>query len=127
VRARGLGRDSNLLRMAFRMLAVSSHGISSPFQSERIDALSGLSEFIAVADHASFRAAAAELQVTPGAVSQAIRALVERVGMALFQRTTRSVALTEAVGSTDQRPSCLSAPTGANRRAWPAMKYSSST
>jgi DNA-binding transcriptional LysR family regulator len=62
----------------------------------RIDAFSGLSEFLAVADHASFRAAAAELLVTPGAVSQAIRALEERVGMPLFQRTTRSVALTEA-------------------------------
>jgi DNA-binding transcriptional LysR family regulator len=62
----------------------------------RIDAFSGLSEFLAVANHASFREAAAELHVTPAAVSQAIRTLEERVGMPLFQRTTRSVALTEA-------------------------------
>ena len=62
----------------------------------RIDAFTGLSEFLAVADHASFRAAAAELNVTPAAVSQAIRALEVRVGMPLFQRTTRRVALTEA-------------------------------
>jgi DNA-binding transcriptional LysR family regulator len=62
----------------------------------RADAFSGLSEFLAVARHASFRAAAAELQVTPGAVSQAVRALETRVGLPLFQRTTRSVALTEA-------------------------------
>jgi DNA-binding transcriptional LysR family regulator len=62
----------------------------------RIDAFSGLSEFLAVANHASFRAAAAELHVTPAAVSQAIRTLEERVGMPLFLRTTRSVALTEA-------------------------------
>jgi DNA-binding transcriptional LysR family regulator len=62
----------------------------------RADAFSGLSEFLAVADHASFRAAAAELHVTPGAVSQAIRALEARTGLPLFQRTTRSVALTEA-------------------------------
>lgn len=55
----------------------------------------GLSEFLAVADHASFRAAAAELGVTPGAVSQAIRSLETRLGLPLFQRTTRSVALTE--------------------------------
>jgi DNA-binding transcriptional LysR family regulator len=62
----------------------------------RTDAFAGLSEFLAVARHASFRAAAAELQVTPAAVSQAVRALEGRVGMPLFQRTTRSVALTEA-------------------------------
>jgi DNA-binding transcriptional LysR family regulator len=55
----------------------------------------GLSEFLAVASHASFRAAAAELGVTPAAVSQAIRSLETRVGLPLFQRTTRSVALTE--------------------------------
>ena len=62
----------------------------------RINAFTGLSEFLAVAEHASFRAAAAELRVTPAAVSQAIRALEARVGMPLFQRTTRHVALTEA-------------------------------
>jgi DNA-binding transcriptional LysR family regulator len=39
----------------------------------RIDTFTGLSEFLAVAEHASFRVAAAELRVTPGAVSQAIR------------------------------------------------------
>lgn len=62
----------------------------------RVDAFTGLSEFLAVADHASFRAAAAELRVTPAAVSQAIRSLESRIGLPLFQRTTRSVALTEA-------------------------------
>jgi DNA-binding transcriptional LysR family regulator len=62
----------------------------------RADAFSGLSEFLAVARLASFRAAAAELHVTPAAVSQAVRALEGRVGSVLFQRTTRSVALTEA-------------------------------
>jgi DNA-binding transcriptional LysR family regulator len=62
----------------------------------RIDTFTGLSEFLAVADHESFRAAAAELHVTPAAVSQAIRSLETRVGLPLFQRTTRHVALTEA-------------------------------
>ena len=61
----------------------------------RIDAFTGLSEFLAVAHHVSFRAAAAELGVTPDAVSQAIRSLEARVGLLLFQRTTRNVALTE--------------------------------
>src|SRR6266700_4036272 len=44
----------------------------------------------------SFRRAAAELAVTPSAISQAVRALEARVGAALFMRTTRSVGLTEA-------------------------------
>jgi DNA-binding transcriptional LysR family regulator len=60
------------------------------------DDLSGLPALLAVADKRSFTAAAAELRVTPSAVSQTIRALEERVGVRLLQRTTRSVGLTEA-------------------------------
>ena len=52
--------------------------------------------FLSVAQHRSFRRAAAELGVTPSAISQAIRALEARIGAALFLRTTRSVGLTEA-------------------------------
>src|SRR5262249_48911130 len=48
------------------------------------------------AQHRSFRRAAAELGVTPSAISQAVRALEARVGAVLFIRTTRSVGLTEA-------------------------------
>ena len=62
----------------------------------RIDLFSGLTEFMAVADQGSFRAAAATLRVSAAAVSQAIKALEARVGMPLFLRTTRSVSLTEA-------------------------------
>ena len=62
----------------------------------RSDGFSGLSEFLSVAQHASFRAAAAELGVTPAAVSQAIRTLETKTGLVLFQRTTRRVGLTEA-------------------------------
>jgi DNA-binding transcriptional LysR family regulator len=62
----------------------------------RIDRFTGLSEFLAVAKHASFRAAGAELGVTPAAVSQAVRSLERRLRLSLFQRTTRNVALTEA-------------------------------
>ena len=58
--------------------------------------LSGLSALLSVAEKRSFTAAAAELRVTPSAVSQTIRALEERVGVRLLQRTTRSVGLTEA-------------------------------
>ena len=59
-------------------------------------ALDGVEVFLRVAERSSFRAAAADLGVTPSAVSQAVRALEARVGIALFTRTTRSVGLTEA-------------------------------
>jgi DNA-binding transcriptional LysR family regulator len=60
------------------------------------DDLSGLRALLCVAEKRSFRAAAAELGVTPSAVSQIVRALEERVGVRLLQRTTRNVGLTEA-------------------------------
>jgi DNA-binding transcriptional LysR family regulator len=59
-------------------------------------ALDGVEAFLSVARHRSFRRAAADLGVTPSAISQAVRALEARVGAALFIRTTRSVGLTEA-------------------------------
>jgi len=62
----------------------------------RQGALDGVEAFLGVARHRSFRKAAAELAVTPSAISQAVRALEARVGAALFMRTTRSVGLTEA-------------------------------
>lgn len=62
----------------------------------RTDQFSGLAELLAVARLASFRSAGAELGVTPSAISQAIRSLEARVGVPLFQRTTRKVALTDA-------------------------------
>jgi len=58
--------------------------------------LDGVEAFLRVAERRGFRAAAADLGVTPSAVSQAVRALEARVGTALFTRTTRSVGLTEA-------------------------------
>ena len=64
----------------------------------RHGALDGVEAFLSVARRRSFRGAAAELGVTPSAISQAIRALEARVGAALFVRTTRSVGLTEAGG-----------------------------
>jgi DNA-binding transcriptional LysR family regulator len=62
----------------------------------RRGALDGVEAALAVAEHRSFRKAAAGLAVTPSAISQAVRALEARVGAALFIRTTRSVGLTEA-------------------------------
>lgn len=65
--------------------------------------LTGVSVFLAVAEARSFRAAAERLGVTRPAVSQAVRRLEDRLGIALIQRTTRSVALTEAGAQLYQR------------------------
>ena len=55
-----------------------------------------LNAFAAVAEHRSFTRAAAQLGASLPTISQTIRALEERLGVRLFNRTTRSVALTEA-------------------------------
>jgi DNA-binding transcriptional LysR family regulator len=61
-----------------------------------IDPLDGVTTFLTVAEFKSFTVAASKLEVTPPAISKAIRLLERRHGVALFQRTTRRVALTEA-------------------------------
>jgi len=61
----------------------------------RIDP-SDLAIFLAIARHRSFRVAATELGVSPSALSHALRSIEERLDIRLINRTTRSVALTEA-------------------------------
>ncbi|WP_423371848.1 LysR family transcriptional regulator [Burkholderia sp. LMG 32019] len=58
--------------------------------------LFSLNVFLAAATHLSFRAASVELDVTPSAVSHSIKSLEQRLGVRLFNRTTRSVSLTDA-------------------------------
>src|SRR3984957_2701077 len=58
--------------------------------------LDGLPQFLSVAELGSFAEAAHRLGISPSAVSQAVRGLEQRLGIRLFNRTTRSVALTEA-------------------------------
>ncbi|CCD92711.1 putative transcriptional regulator with periplasmic binding protein domain (LysR family) [Bradyrhizobium sp. ORS 375] len=58
--------------------------------------LSELSAFAAVADSLSFTRAAAHLGCSLPTISQTIKSLEERLDVRLFNRTTRSVALTEA-------------------------------
>jgi len=60
---------------------------------------SGLTEFeavLAVARLGSFRAAAADMEMSTSALSQSVASLEARLGTRLFHRTTRSVRLTEA-------------------------------
>ena len=60
------------------------------------DELGLLSQFLVVAEERSFTRAARRLSVSPSALSHAIRALEEQVGVRLLARTTRSVAPTDA-------------------------------
>src|SRR5205807_237751 len=62
----------------------------------RANQFAELSAFVAVAEHRSFRGAASHLGTSAPNLSQKIHALEETLGVRLFNRTTRSVALTEA-------------------------------
>lgn len=57
--------------------------------------LSELTVFVLIAEERSFRAAALKLGVSPSALSHTIRNLEGKLNVRLFNRTTRSVALTE--------------------------------
>ena len=58
--------------------------------------LPAVAVFARVAQRASFTRAAAELGVSPSALSQTVRTLEERLGIRLLNRTTRRVGVTEA-------------------------------
>jgi LysR family transcriptional regulator, glycine cleavage system transcriptional activator len=62
----------------------------------KLPSLNALRAFEATARHLSVKNAAAELCVTPGAVSQLLKTLEQRLGVMLFKRANRSVTLTEA-------------------------------
>lgn len=59
-------------------------------------ALTELAALGAVAAHRSFRSAAAELGLSPSSLSHRVASIERRLGVRLFNRTTRSVAMTEA-------------------------------
>ena len=63
--------------------------------SYRLPPLNGLRAFEAAARHLSFTRAAAELGVTPGAVSQQVKSLEGALGVTLFRRLPRSLILTD--------------------------------
>lgn len=60
------------------------------------DRLDALAIFVAVAERQSFVEAARQLSRSPESVTRAVGALEERLQTRLFNRTTRSVALTDA-------------------------------
>jgi len=58
--------------------------------------LEALEPFLAVGDEEGFAAAGRRLGLSPSAVSKHVRSLEDSLGVRLFQRTTRSLSLTEA-------------------------------
>ncbi len=66
----------------------------SPRDSARYPPLNALRAFEAAARHLSFKKAAKELHVTPGAVSHQVKLLEDNLGIALFRRLTRALELT---------------------------------
>ena len=60
------------------------------------DRLNGLLALKVVAEKRNFTAVAKTLGISPSAVSQAIKQIEQRLGVALLSRTTRSTSLTEA-------------------------------
>lgn len=61
-----------------------------------MDRLESMGVFVAVAEAASFTGAARRLGLSPPAVTRAVAALEERLGVRLLTRTTRVVRVTEA-------------------------------
>lgn len=55
-----------------------------------------MTAFLSVAEHLSFTKAAEDLGISRANLSSTIRSLEERIGVRLLNRTTRSVAVTEA-------------------------------
>ena len=64
--------------------------------ARRLPPLNALRAFEAAARHLNFTRAAAELNVTQAAVSHQVKALEERLGLALFRRLNRKLFLTDA-------------------------------
>lgn len=60
-----------------------------------MDRLHEIEVFVAVADAGSFTKAGTRLRLSPPAVTRAISALEQRLGARVFNRTTRSLAITE--------------------------------
>ncbi len=86
-----------LLRCSKReviLLALEKLGLTAAtLVNSRLPSVNALRAFVAAARHSSFKKAAAELHVTPAAVSHQVKALEEELGIALFRRFANGLAL----------------------------------
>ena len=62
--------------------------------AERLPSVNSLRAFVAAARHSSFKKAAAELHVTPAAISHQVKALEHELGIQLFRRFANGLELT---------------------------------
>src|SRR4051812_23701644 len=74
---------------------VLQHSARIDMEFRRSD-FADLSYFLEIARHRNFRRAGLELGLSASALSHALRGLEERLGVRLFNRTSRSVTLTAA-------------------------------
>lgn len=70
--------------------------VSTPVPGAALDRFEEMRVFAAVAQLESFSVAARQLEMSPSRVTRAVAALEVRLGVALLQRTTRQVRVTEA-------------------------------
>ncbi|MGK5052428.1 LysR family transcriptional regulator [Janthinobacterium sp. RB2P8] len=63
-------------------------------QNQDVDNLSGVALFVQLAQAGSFVAAARQAGISPSAVSKSLARLEQRLGVRLFQRSTRQLSLT---------------------------------
>ena len=61
----------------------------------RVPSLTHLTTFVAIGKRRSFRKAAEDLMLTPGAISQQLQSLENQLGCKLFNRSSREVTFTE--------------------------------
>ena len=87
-----INRDSPYFSLAFARAAAGC--IAAPMIRPYLP-LNGLRAFEAAARHLSFTKAAIELCVTPAALGHQVKALEERLGVSLFRRLPRGLALTD--------------------------------
>lgn len=78
------------------MISDNNGEFESPLNSARLPSLLALRCFEAAARLENFTRAAEELHLTHGAISRAVRALEDDLGVALFDRRSRRVFLTDA-------------------------------
>jgi LysR family transcriptional regulator, glycine cleavage system transcriptional activator len=79
-----------------RFQSVDEFGSAKIGRVRRLPPLTALRAFEAAARNLSFKAAAAELSLTPTAISHQVRVLEEALGRPLFRRRPRPLTLTEA-------------------------------
>jgi LysR family transcriptional regulator, glycine cleavage system transcriptional activator len=87
-------RGRALAGVRARVLARSVE--ARPGRAPWLPPLNALHAFDAAGRRLSFKAAAAELSVTPSAISRQIKLLEDQLGVPLFVRTNRTIALTAA-------------------------------